>query len=96
MRGGGATITTGSALLVLFFAIPYFPPSVLMAADLFVVRFFILVGLLALVGISPVLAVLGLIVVARLFIERNNLKIQQLKSAMSLSSDNSPVFHKAE
>ena len=80
------------ALVIAFFLIGYLPKTVLLLADSFIVRIALLIAILVLVGTDPVSALFALIVVARLYVERNQYKIQQIQNVMSQSTPDSPVF----
>jgi len=71
---------------IVFFLIPYIPSELLFLTDLFLVRLVLVVGLLFLSCIHPVVMVAAFIVTAYLFIQRNKLKMKQLKMAMQQST----------
>jgi hypothetical protein len=69
-------------LILVFFLIPYLPKELLLLLDNIFVRIAVIVGLLALVHISPLASVAGFLVVALLFIERNKAKIKSVRRVM--------------
>ena len=79
-------------LVASFFVIPFLPWQVLMVTDNILVRFFLLVGFLAAVGVSPTCGILALAVIGLLFIERNKAKMHHLRRAMQQSDMNSPAI----
>ena len=81
-----------TGLVVSFFVIPFLPWQVLMLTDNILVRFFLLVGFLAAVGVSPTCGILALAVIGLLFIERNKAKMRYLKRSMQQSDMNSPAI----
>jgi hypothetical protein len=64
------------ALVVLFFAVPFVPTSILMLSDTIIVRFILLVILIASVNVTPLVGILTFLVLAHLFIQRNQRKLQ--------------------
>jgi len=72
--------------LVAFFLIPYLPRWVLVLTDNFLLRLAILVGLIGAAYKSPIHAIAAFIVIAFLFIERNKVKLHQLKAVMTMSN----------
>lgn len=80
------------SLIVLFFAIPYMPVSVLAVTDLVLVRLTLLLLLIAAAYIHPLIAIVVFVLVAFLFIERNKTKVHQLKNVMSQSTPDSEAI----
>ncbi len=63
-----------------------------MLTDYLDVRGILLVLFLALAGKSPLYAIVGLMSIAFLFIERNRVKIHSLRQSMEQSSEDSPAI----
>lgn len=79
-------------LIVALFLIPYVPGVLLMLVDNVIVRLALLFGLVSVAYVSPMSAMVGFIVVAMLFIERNKHKMYQLRRAMQQSDMSSPAI----
>jgi len=79
-------------LIVVFFLIPYLPSELLLVLDNVFVRIAVIVGLLALVHVSPLSSIAGFIVVALLFIQRNKAKINSVRRAMEQVQEPSPAI----
>jgi hypothetical protein len=79
-------------LLLAFFAVPFLPHPVLVLSDLVVVRLALLVLLISIAYVSPVAAILGLLVIALVFIQRNKYRMKTLQRAMQQSDENSPAI----
>jgi hypothetical protein len=79
-------------LILVFFLIPYLPKELLLLLDNIFVRIAVIVGLLALVHISPLASVAGFLVVALLFIERNKAKIKSVRRVMEQVMEPSPAI----
>lgn len=79
-------------LLVSLFLIPYIPGPILMLVDTMIVRALLLLGLVSLAYVSPMNAIVGFIVVALLFIERNKHKLKRLRRVMQQSDMSSPAI----
>jgi hypothetical protein len=77
------------SLLIAFFVIPFLPHPVLALSDLLIVRVALLALLVAIAYVSPIAAVLGLVVIALVFVQRGKYRMQTLKRAMQLESDES-------
>jgi hypothetical protein len=78
--------------IIIFFLIPYLPDIVLISVDYFIVRALLLVVLLASTSISPITGVSSFILIAYLFVKRNNLKMKHLESLMQQSSPTSEAI----
>jgi len=85
------TAVLGSLLLA-FLIIPFVPHSILMLSDLLVVRLLLLVLLVSIAYVSPVAAILGLVVIAFVFVQRNKYRMKTLKRAMQQSDEHSPAI----
>jgi hypothetical protein len=79
-------------LILVFFLIPYLPKGFLLLLDNMFIRIGVIVGLLALVHISPLASIAGFLVVALLFIERNRVKIQSVRRVMEQVSEPSAAI----
>lgn len=80
------------SLIVALLLIPYLPGPLLMLVDNIVVRLALLIGLVSVAYVSPMSAMVGFIVVAMLFIERNKHKMYQVRRAMQQSTMDSPAI----
>lgn len=83
--------SVAATLGLVFFLIPYLPKGLLRITDTLLVRFALLVVVIAAVGLHPLVGILTFLVVANLFIQRNNVKIQTLTTAISNESSESPA-----
>jgi len=79
-------------LIAVFFLVPYLPREALLLLDNLAVRIAVIVGLLALVHISPLASIAGFLVVALLFIERNKIKIKSFRRVMEQVTEPSPAI----
>lgn len=85
------TVLLGLHFLAIFL-IPYLPRSVLILTDNILVRLALLAGLVSSAYISPINAVATFVVIAMLFVERNNIKMRHLERAMQQSGPDSPAI----
>jgi hypothetical protein len=85
------TVILGLHFLAIFL-IPYLPRSILILTDTILVRIALLAGLISSAYISPVNAVASFVVIAMLFVERNNIKMRHLERAMQQSDPESPAI----
>ncbi len=89
------TMILGLHFLAIFL-IPYLPRSILILTDNIFVRVGLLAGLIRSAYISPVNAVASFVVIAMLFVERNNMKMRHLERAMQQSGPDSPAIQSIE
>jgi len=96
LRGNELVSVAVAAAVVLF--VPMLPENILAVFDLFVVRILVVLGLLWAVTQSPVVGVLGLLVVGVLYLERNRRKVAmaasrfvQMTSQMEAKEENATV-----
>jgi hypothetical protein len=87
----GETMFLGAHFLALFL-IPYLPRSVLVLTDYIAVRIVLLAVLIASAYVSPVMAVATFVVLAFLFIQRNERKVAHLSQIMQQSTPDSPAI----
>lgn len=85
------TMLLGLHFLAIFL-IPYLPRSVLILTDNIFVRLALLAGLVSSAYVSPINAVASFVVIAMLFVERNNIKMRHLERAMQQSGPDSPAI----
>lgn len=85
-----ATLLVG--LILAIFLIPSLPRGLLILLDNLLIRIALFLGLLSIASLSPMTAIVGFIVVAMLFIERNKYKVQQVKRSMEQSDETSPAI----
>ena len=79
-------------LVIAFFTVPFLPKPVLALSDLLLVRAALLALLIAIAYVSPVAAVLGLVVIALVFVQRNKQRMQVLNRAMQQSDEHSSAI----
>jgi hypothetical protein len=87
----GETMFLGAHFIVLFL-IPYLPHSILVLTDYIAVRILLLAVLIASAYASPVLAVATFVVLAFLFVQRNERKVAHLTQIMQQSTPDSPAI----
>ena len=85
------TVLLGLHFLAIFL-IPYLPRSVLILTDNILVRLALLAGLVSSAYVSPINAVATFVVIAMVFVERNNIKMRHLERAMQQSGPDSPAI----
>jgi len=82
-------------IAIAFLFVPVFPSSLINATDNLIIRFLLLVVLLGSIYFSPLVSILTFLLVARLFIERNNEKLYRAKAFVNTSvppGTNDPVI----
>ena len=79
-------------LLLAFLVVPFVPAPVLALSDLLIVRLGLLFVLITIAYISPVAAILGLVVLTFIFIQRNKQRMMTLQRAMQQSDETSPAI----
>jgi hypothetical protein len=85
------TMLLGLHFLALFL-IPYLPRSVLILTDYVVIRLVLLAALIASAYVSPVMAIATFVLIAFLFIQRNERKMAHLEQIMQQSTPESPAI----
>ena len=63
-----------------FLFVPAIPHDILYITDNLIMRFVLLVALIASIYFSPLVSILAFLLVTRIFLERNNLKLHQAKA----------------
>lgn len=63
-----------------FLFVPAIPHDILYITDNLIMRFVLLVALIASLYFSPLVSILAFLLVTRIFLERNNLKLHQAKA----------------
>lgn len=79
-------------LVLIFCIIPLLPNFILMLTDYLLIRVLLLIFFLSLANKSPLYAIVGLMSIAFLFIERNRVKLHNLRQSMEQSSEDSPAI----
>jgi len=72
-------------IAIAFLFVPVFPSSVINATDNIIIRFLLLIALLGSIYFSPFVSIITFLLVARIFIERNNEKLHRAKAFVNTS-----------
>uniref|UniRef100_A0A6C0IA19 Uncharacterized protein n=1 Tax=viral metagenome TaxID=1070528 RepID=A0A6C0IA19_9ZZZZ len=82
-------------IAIAFLFVPMLPTSILYATDNLIVRFLLLASLLGSIYFSPLVSIVTFLLVARIFIERNNEKLHRAKAFVNTSvpaGTNDPII----